>query len=37
MEDLDPELANNLHWCLNNDVEDLEFSYSIDTDWFGNH
>ena len=35
MEDFDNEIYNNLTWCLNNDVEPLMQTFTIEQEYFG--
>lgn len=35
LEDMDNDLYRNLGWCLKNSVEDCEFYFSVDQDYFG--
>jgi Ubiquitin-protein ligase len=35
LEDKDPELAKNLRWCLENDVTDLDFTFTYESEVFG--
>lgn len=35
MEDIDPELTNNLMWILDNEIENLGINYSVNRFNFG--